>query len=80
MPQIVVRNIPEEVMDEFRKLAKRNGNSVESEIRQMIAASVDRDARMRRFRAASRRLLAESAKQDRVFGDSTDLIRDDRDR
>lgn len=40
MPQMVVRNIDKEVQQGLRKLAERNGVSVEEQVRRILAAAV----------------------------------------
>jgi antitoxin FitA len=78
--QIVIRNIPEGVMKEFRELARRRGRSMEAEVRALIAAEVERDERLKRFRADTRRRLRTLRAAGRTFSDSTELIREDRER
>ncbi|MEX1181811.1 MAG: hypothetical protein WEF86_01150 [Gemmatimonadota bacterium] len=80
MAQIVIRSIPESVMNEFRELARRRGSSMEAEVRALIAAEVERAGRLRRFRAESRRRLDELRAEGRTFTDSTELVREDRER
>jgi plasmid stability protein len=80
MAQIVIRNIPEDVMAEFRELTRRRGISMEQEVRDLIAAAVAYEGKLRSFRAASRRQINRLRKEGRAFSDSTDLIREDRDR
>jgi plasmid stability protein len=80
MAQIIIRNIPEAIMAEFRKLANRRDSSMESEVRGLIRGAVEEDRKARRFAAASRRRLAKFRAESRVFEDSVALIREDRDR
>jgi plasmid stability protein len=80
MAQLIVRNIPEAVMEDFRKLARRRGTSVEGEVRALITSAVDRDAQRRRFRLASKRQVASFQTDGRGFTESAELIREDRDR
>lgn len=80
MAQIVIRNIPDHVMDAFRKLTKRRGTSLEQEVRDLIANAVTQDTRLRRFRTASQRQMNRFREEGRTFSDSADLIREDRER
>jgi plasmid stability protein len=74
--QVIVRNLDDQVVDRLKERAKRKGRSLETELRFILAEAAqpsraDLRAEMGRIRAMSPR---------RLKNDSTDLIREDRDR
>jgi antitoxin FitA len=76
MAQILVRNLDDDVVRSLKHKARVHGRSLEAEVR----AILEEHTRVSReefweFAAASRRSTA-----GRVTGDTTDLIREDRDR
>lgn len=79
MAQIVVRNIPDDVMTTFRERARRHGTSVEAAVRSLIEEAVRRDTARSRFvrqSAAVRERLKRSG-----YGGSAVLdVRADRER
>jgi len=75
MAQILVRKLDKDVVERLKKRAKKQGRSLEAEARIVLeqAAKVD-------YEAAAR--LADEIRsrfKGRVFSDSADLIREDRD-
>ncbi|PWU22289.1 MAG: hypothetical protein C5B48_10305 [Candidatus Rokuibacteriota bacterium] len=76
MAQVVIRNIDDAAMDRLKARARRNGVSLERELRTILTetARLD-DSGFRRRAAAFRRKLS-----GRRHSDSAKLIRDDRDR
>lgn len=77
MAQILIRDLDPEIVERLKAQAKENGRSLESEVRQILA-----EAARHQTMAQVRRDLEELRSQfgGRVFSDSADLIRDDRDR
>ena len=74
MAQVLVRDLEPEVVAELKAKAARNGRSLEAELRHILrqASGLDR-------RAALEQLKRIHEKQgDRIFSDSTELIREDR--
>ncbi len=73
MPQLLVRNVPVDVVEALKRRAARHGRSAEAEHRAILeqALLAGRDA----FRARALR----EATSGRVQGESADLIREDRD-
>lgn len=80
MAQIVVRNIPEEVMDGLRELAQQRGVSTEQAVRTLITDAVDAARRLERFRSKARAARKKLSRGGRRFSDSVADIRRDRDR
>ena len=76
MAQILVRNLDDDLVERLKKRAKRDGRSLQSEVRMILeqAARVDTAA----VRELVDRIRAGS--KGRGFSDSADLVREDRDR
>ncbi len=76
MPQVLIRGIEPTVIDRLRERAQGNGRSLEAELRAILrqAAGVDREEALQQLR----RLHADFA--GRTFSDSTELLREDRER
>jgi plasmid stability protein len=77
MAQVLVRQLDDKVVDRLKKRAKEHGRSLQSEVKTILEEAVpDYERAWKRidvFRAKLKR-------SGRKFGDSTDLIREDRDR
>jgi plasmid stability protein len=77
MAQVLVRGIEPDVMENLKTLAKKRGRSLEAELRLILrdAATAERVsdplAEARRIRAMF---------EGRTFSDSTELVREDRER
>jgi len=52
MPTLTVRNVPVKTVRALKAQAKRNGRSMEQELREMIKARVDRAAAMAKIEAS----------------------------
>jgi plasmid stability protein len=79
MSQILVRDLQPEDVDELKEIAKANQRSLEAEIRVILHDIASR----RRSRQASvefSRKLREELEERGYSGDSTQMIREDRDR
>ena len=76
MPDILIRGVAEEAIEELRAGAKRSGRSLQSELKTILEAEAESRRKRRDFieMAAD---LAERIGPQRT--DSTDLIREDRD-
>ena len=75
MPQLLVRNVPTEVVEALKKRASSHGRSAEAEHRAILeqALSTDRAGFWERARELRRQT------EGRISGDSAELIRQDRD-
>ncbi len=75
MAQLLVRDVPRDVVDALKRQAASHGRSAEAEHRAILegALRAGREA----FRANARRLRDQT--QGRILGESADLIREDRD-
>jgi plasmid stability protein len=75
MAQLLVRNVPDEVVEALKRRAKANGHSVEEEHRLVLAAALN--PALRRFIERAAKLREET--RGRIKTDYADLIRADRD-
>jgi plasmid stability protein len=76
MAQLLVRDVPREVVEALKRRASEHGRSAEAEHRAILeqALRAGRDA----FRDRAAQLWEET--RGRIQGESADLIREDRDR
>ena len=79
MAQILVRNLDQEVVDKLKSQARKNGRSLQTEVklvltRHALEPTVDMET--------AQKMLAKFRKRfkGKKFSDSTELIREDRDR
>lgn len=77
MADLLVRNVPPDVMERLKAQAQRNGRSVQKEALDIIESGA-RLTWSEWLELADQ--LREESKSWGVVGDSTDLIREDRDR
>ena len=78
MAQVLVRNLDEKIVRQLKKRARQRGRSLQAEVKIILeeAAQLDHAAF---WKAADS--IRESLKQTgRKFSDSTELVREDRDR
>ena len=76
MADLLIRGIDEQTLTRFKARAKRNGRSVQGEVKALIEAHAG--FTMAEAAAEADRIRARLAATGRVFEDSTDLIRADR--
>jgi plasmid stability protein len=76
MAQLLVREIPQETVSALKKRAKKNGRSAEAEHRAILQDALK--PRVDHWREIDR-LRNELAESGRIFTDSTEFIRRDRD-
>ena len=77
--QLLVRKIPDDVMEGIRRAAKAEGVSMEEYARRVLAQQTDQRNRWREFAAWSRRFLGEQRDGQLHETDTTRMIREDRD-
>jgi plasmid stability protein len=75
MAQMIIRNIPAEVLDAFKDLARRRGRSQEEEARRLIEEAVREDRAWIEFARQSDAALENYQAEGRTFSDSTELLR-----
>lgn len=77
MPQILVRQLDNKVVDRLKKRAKEHGRSLQSEVKTILEEAVpDYETAWKRIEGFRKRLR----RSGRTFTDSATLIREDRDR
>lgn len=78
MPNVLIRNIDERTLENLKKRAEANNRSLQAELKTILDmhGSVDFEQAKRLMRESIEKYKAEG----RVFSDSVDLIREDRDR
>ena len=77
MAQVLVRQLNDKVVDRLKKRAKEHGRSLQSEMKMILEDAVpDYERAWKRIDSLRLRLKRSSRK----FSNSTDLIREDRDR
>ena len=76
MPQLLVRQVPPEVVEALKRQAALHGRSAEAEHRAILEAALR--AGRASFRAAAAALRQQT--HGRIAGESAELIREDRDR
>jgi plasmid stability protein len=75
MPQLLVRDVPRDLVEALKRQASHHGRSAEAEHRAILEKALK--AGRESFRANAARLRAEMA--GRIVSDSTELLREDRD-
>lgn len=79
MPDILLRNVPQDTLDVLKRRAKENRRSLQQELLSVLEAKAA-ESKMRdpvEVAAAIRERLAQGGRR---FGDSVELIREDRER
>jgi len=79
MPTLTIRNVEEEIVESLKQQAKRNNRSLEAELREILATRVRRRWRGAELVARADHIAAMTPK-DVKQTDSTELLREDRDR
>jgi len=75
MPQLLVRDVPPDIVEALKRRAAQHGRSAEAEHRAILEEALRAGRAAFRQRAATLR----EATRGRISGDSADLIRRDRD-
>jgi len=76
MAQVLIRDLDEGVIRRLRRRARRGGRSLEAELRLVLRRAADEDLESARTAVERVRAMFEG----RRFSDSTELVREDRDR
>lgn len=78
MANVLVRDIPDEVVDDLKQMAKQHNRSLQQELREILIRTASQPYRdVARQAAEIRRNLAG---KHRTFSDSAELLREDRKR
>jgi len=75
MPQLLVRDVPRDIVEALKRQASLHGRSAEAEHRSILERALKAGRETFRRRAASLR----DQTRGRIVGESADLIREDRD-
>ena len=78
MTNVLIRNIPEEVLDRFKNMAKNHKRSLQQELRVVLEKTVDQPSHdiLQRASALKRKLRKKTVR----FTDSAKLLKEDRGR
>lgn len=79
MAQILVRNLDDDVVERLKARAKANSRSLQAEVK-MILQQASQQVPHAEAWAAIERFREEMKRTGRTFSDSTELIREERDR
>ncbi len=76
MANVLIRNIPEEVLDRFKNMAKNHKRSLQQELRVVLEKTVDQSSHniFQKASALKRKLGKKTVR----FTDSAKLLREDR--
>jgi plasmid stability protein len=77
MATLTIRNLDDAVVERLKQRARANDRSLEAEVRQMLTQESGHMSRAELVQRAEE--MAERTRG-RIHGDSTDLVREDRDR
>jgi plasmid stability protein len=75
MPQLLVRDVPRDIVEALKRQASSHGRSAEAEHRAILETALK--AGRESFRANAARLREEL--RGRIISDSTEMLREDRD-
>ena len=78
MAQFLIRDVPEKIAAAVKKRAKKNGRSTEAELRAILAETVK--PKGTDFWETADRLRKELSERGYKFGNSADIIREERDK
>lgn len=76
MGQMLIRNLSDEAIEHVKARARRNGRSAEAEVREII----EQEAQTAKAEWWAKVDALRQSLEGKISGDSTDLIREDRDR
>jgi plasmid stability protein len=78
MPDVLVRNIDEKTLNNWKKRAAKNNRSLQAELKEMIDSfgRTDPDE----IKVKMRKMVEKFEAEGRTFSDSAELIREDRER
>jgi plasmid stability protein len=79
MPDVLIRDVEESLLDRLKAMAASEGRSLQSELHEILDQAAGRMTRQE-FVEWSDKMRAELSRSGRKFDDSTLLIREDRDR
>ncbi len=78
MTDILVRDVPQELLDSLKERAARNGRSLQREVMLILEGTLKEEARRRASLAAADEIRNRLAATGRTFSNSVDDLREDR--
>ena len=75
---VLIRDIDEEILEKLKKKAAANNRSLQEELKSLLESHAGPD--IKRIRAMARESIRKYKAEGRKFSDSTDDIREDRER
>lgn len=78
MPDVLIRNIEEDVLNKLKEKAEKNNRSLQGELHEILRSYVGPDVESTRNMVNE--ILTEYRTEGRTFSDSTNDLREDRDR
>ena len=78
MPDVLIRNIEEDVLNKLKEKAEKNNRSLQGELHEILRVYVGPDVEV--ARSMVNEILTEYRAGGRTFSDSADDLREDRDR
>ena len=78
MSDILVRDVPDELLDSLKQRAARNGRSLQREVMLILEGTLKEEARRLNALAAADEIRNRLAATGRDFGNSVDDLREDR--
>ena len=77
---VLIRDLSEKTVKELRKQAEENERSLQDEVKAILDERAEYRRRIRRWRRNTDRIFNELRKSGQKFSDTTELLREDRDR
>ena len=77
---VLIRDLSEKTLKELKRRAADNNRSLQAELKAMLDEMADRSRNLRNWNKNVDRIFNELKKSGQKFPDSTELIREDRDR
>ncbi|MGH9422400.1 MAG: FitA-like ribbon-helix-helix domain-containing protein [Thermoanaerobaculia bacterium] len=77
---VLIRDLSEKTVKELKKRAFENSRSLQAELKVILDETAERRRHLRKWRKNADRIFNEMKNSGRTFSDSTQLIREDRDR
>ena len=76
---VLIRDLSEKTVKDLKKRAADNNRSLQAELKAILSETAARDRQLRKWRKDTDRILR-AKESGRTFSDSTELIREDRER
>lgn len=78
MATVTIRNLDDEVVRQLKERARLHNRSLEAELREVLTRTAGASGRLKSLKREAERIAAATA--GRAHSDSTELVREDRDR